>query len=63
MRTDTSFHRRINPQGLVDPRKIVVHVPERNHGDGALDLLAEGVRQPGEARRIPILMFRCRRST
>src|ERR1035437_9462104 len=52
MLTDTRFHRRSNPEGLVNPAKVVVHVKQSDHCDVVLDLLAEGVCQPGEAPHV-----------
>lgn len=52
MLTDTSFHRRSNPQGLMDPREIVMHVEQRNHVDVVVDLLAEGVREASKAAHV-----------
>ena len=52
MRTETSFHRRSNTQGLMDPREVVVHVKQRNHRDVVLKLFAERVRQASEAAHV-----------
>src|SRR5260370_34413904 len=52
MRTQARFHRRSNPQGLMNPRKVVVHVKQGDHRNVVLDLLTEGIRQPGEAAHV-----------
>lgn len=52
MRADSSFHRRSNSQGLMDPRKIVVHVKERNHRHVVVDRFGERVRQPGKPAHV-----------
>lgn len=52
MRTDASFHRRSDPQGLMNPAKVVVHVKQSNHGGVVLKLLAEGVRQASESAHV-----------
>jgi len=52
MRTQPSFHRRGNAQGLVNAPKVVMHVKQRDHRDVILKLLTEGVRQPSEAAHI-----------
>lgn len=52
MRTQTSFHRRSDPQGLVNPRKVVVHMKQRDHSDVVLKLFAECVRQASEAAHV-----------
>ena len=49
MRTESRFHRRSNPQGLVNPREVVVHVPDGNHVRVVLDLLTECIGQPSKS--------------
>ena len=49
MLTDTSFHRRGNARGLMNSRKVVVNVKNRQRMDMILDLFTEGVRQASEA--------------
>ena len=48
----TSFHRRSNAQGLVNPCEVIVHVKQRNHGDVVVQLLTEGVRQASEPAHV-----------
>src|ERR1022692_2292406 len=48
MRTNPRFHRRSNAQGLMNAAKVVMHMKQRQHSDVIVELLAEGVRQPGE---------------
>ena len=50
--TDPRFHRRGNAQGLVDANEVVVHMEQSQHSDVIFQLLAEGVRQPGEPPHI-----------
>ncbi|SRR5258708_6900980 len=52
MLTDTRFHRRSNPQGLMNPRKVIVHVKQGDHRNMVLDLLSEGIRQASEAPHV-----------
>ena len=46
---DPRFHRRGDPQRLMNPAEVVVHEVQRDRRDMVLDLLAEGVSEPGEA--------------
>ena len=48
MLTDTRFHRRSNPQGLMDAAEVVVHMEQSQHSDVIFELLTEGVCQSGE---------------
>src|ERR1035441_7093831 len=52
MLTDTSFHRRSDSQGLVNPREVVVHMEQGNHSDVIVELLAERISQPSEAPHV-----------
>jgi hypothetical protein len=52
MRTQSRLHRRGNPQGLVNPSEVVVHVEQGEHRDVVLDLLREGVGQAGKAPHV-----------
>ena len=52
MLTQARFHRRSYPQGLMHTRKVVMHVKQRDHRDVIIELLAEGIRQAGEAPHI-----------
>src|ERR1035438_7786805 len=52
MPTDACFHRRSNPEGLMNPAEVVVHVKQSDHRDVVLDLLREGVRQPRKAPHV-----------
>jgi hypothetical protein len=52
MLTDARFHRRSNPQGLMNPRKAVVHMEQRNRRHVILNLLTEGIRQPCKAPHV-----------
>jgi hypothetical protein len=52
MITDTSLHRRSNPQRLMNAAKVVVHMKQGQHSDVIFELLTEGVRQPGEPPHI-----------
>src|SRR5882757_2801257 len=52
MLTDTGFHRRGNSKRLMYSREVVVHVKQSDHRDVVFDLLAERIRQPGEAAHI-----------
>jgi hypothetical protein len=52
MLTDTRFHRGRDAQGLMHPREVIVHMEQSQHSDMVLDLLAEGIRKPGEAAHI-----------
>ena len=49
MLTDTSFHRRSNPQSLMNSREVVPHVEQRNGMNVVLDLFAKAVDQAGKA--------------
>jgi hypothetical protein len=62
MRTQSGFHRRSDPQCLVNPRKVIVHMKQRDHRDVVLNLLDECISQSSESR-IFILMLRFCRST
>src|ERR1022692_1094040 len=52
MLTNASLHRRSNPQRLVNPAEVVVHMKQRQHSDVIFELLTEGVRQPGKPPHI-----------
>lgn len=52
MLTQARFHRPSNPQGLVNPCKVVVHVKQRNHRHVVLNLLAESIRKSREASHV-----------
>ena len=52
MITDTRFHRRRNPQGLMNAAEIVVHMKQSQHSDVIFELLTEGIGQPGEAPHV-----------
>src|SRR5690242_6578690 len=52
MRTQASFHRRSNPKRLMHADEVVVHMKQGDHCDVVLNLLAEGIRQTGEAAHI-----------
>ena len=49
MLTDTRFHRRSNPQGLMNPHEVVPHVENRQHVNVILKLLAKGISQSRKA--------------
>jgi len=44
----TRLHRWRNPQRLVHPTEVVMHIVQRNRVPMILQLLAKTVRQPGE---------------
>src|SRR5712691_2438017 len=52
MRTDACFHRRSDTESLMDSRKVVVHVKQRDHGDVIGEFLAERVRQASKPTHI-----------
>ena len=52
MRANTRFHRRSNPQGLVHPREVMVHVVQRDHGDVVFQLFRERISQAREAAHV-----------
>jgi hypothetical protein len=52
MLTDPSFHRRSNAQGLMNPRKVVVHVEQGDHRDVIVDLLRESIGQASEPAHV-----------
>src|SRR5260370_40113384 len=43
MLTDTRFHRWGNPQGLMDPRKVVVNMKDRQRMNMIFNLLTEAI--------------------
>src|ERR1039458_7010524 len=52
MIANARFHSRSNPQGLMNAAEIAMHMEQRQHSDVIFELLAKGVRQPGEASHI-----------
>ena len=52
MLTDSSFHRRSNSQGLMNPAEIVVHVEQSYRVNMIVDLLAESVCQSRESAHV-----------
>ena len=54
VRRNAGFHCRSNPESLVDATKVVVHEVERHGGLEVLDLLGEGIGEPGETHYRPL---------
>ena len=52
MIANARFHSRSNPQGLMNAAEIAMHMEQRQHSDVIFELLAKGVRQPGEASHV-----------
>jgi hypothetical protein len=52
MRTQASFHRRGNAQGLMDARKVVPHVEQRDLMNVIVNLFGESISQASEAAHL-----------
>ena len=61
MLTDPRFHRRSNPESLVNPREVVVHVEQRYRVHVVLNLLLNALVKRVK-RRMDILMVKFWRS-